>query len=62
VKYGSIALGEAAGAILAHSLKISGQYFAKGHVLSTADVAALQSLGVKHVVALRLDPNEMPEN
>ena len=44
MKFGRMPAGEAAGAILAHSVKASGLSFKKGRVLSADDAAALDRL------------------
>jgi len=44
MKFGPVPLGEARGAILAHSLKIGSGRIAKGRVLDEADIAALVAL------------------
>ena len=41
MKFGEIPVGEAAGAILAHSLRFGATAFKKGRVLSASDVEAL---------------------
>jgi molybdenum cofactor cytidylyltransferase len=62
VKYGLVALGEAKGAILAHSLKLGGQSFSKGHVLTDEDIALLAPLAGEKVAVLRLEADDVPEN
>jgi molybdenum cofactor cytidylyltransferase len=60
--FGDIPLGEAEGAILAHSLRVGGAMFKKGRTLSAADVQALQAAGFAHVVAARVEPGELTED
>jgi len=62
VKFGDIAVAEAAGAILAHSLKLSTAVLKKGRVLSLADVALIAAAGLDHIVAARLDPGDIRED
>ncbi|WP_421865741.1 NTP transferase domain-containing protein [Parvibaculum sp.] len=60
--FGDMAPDEAEGAILAHSQKIGGETFKKGRVLSRADIAALKDAGIGHIVAARLEENDVPED
>jgi molybdenum cofactor cytidylyltransferase len=62
VKFGETPIGEAKGAILAHSWRANGVNFAKGRVLSGDDVAKLKAAGVSTVVAARLDPDDVHED
>jgi len=62
VKFGAIPVAEAAGAILAHSLKVGGTTFKKGRVLAPADVAALSNAGYASVTAARLEEDDLDEN
>jgi molybdenum cofactor cytidylyltransferase len=62
MKFGQIPVGEAEGAILAHSVKHASGVFRKGRVLSPADVEALAASGVESVFAARLAPHDVPED
>ncbi|MHA1568046.1 MAG: 4-diphosphocytidyl-2C-methyl-D-erythritol kinase, partial [Alphaproteobacteria bacterium] len=62
MKFGSIPLAEAEGAILAHSQRVGERKLKKGQVLSATHVAALAKAGYTAVVAARLDPSDMGEN
>ncbi len=62
MKFGSTPLGEAAGAILAHSLKLGDRTLKKGRVLDAADLAVLAAAGMVSVVAARLEPGDVAEN
>ncbi len=62
MKFGEIPVGEAAGAILAHSLRFGATAFKKGRVLSAADIEALVAAGVTHIVAARLDAGDLRED
>ena len=55
-------LDEAEGTILAHSVKLEGQAFKKGRVLSADDIAALNSAGHEGVIAARLETDDVPED
>jgi molybdenum cofactor cytidylyltransferase len=60
--FGRCLLSEAEGAILAHSVSHGGGVFKKGRVLSGADVKALQTAGVDHVMAARLEAGDAGED
>ncbi len=62
MRFGEIPVGEAAGAILAHSLRFGATAFKKGRVLSDADIDALNAAGVTEIVAARLDPGDLRED
>jgi len=60
--FGDMTPDEAEGAILAHSQKTGDGTFKKGRVLTRADIAALKEAGVGHIVAARLEPDDVPED
>ena len=62
MRFGVIALDEAEGAILAHSVKHDGLALRKGRRLSAADLAALRASGVERVTAARLEPEDVHED
>lgn len=62
MKFGETPLDEAAGAILAHSLRFGNGSFRKGRVLSADDITTLRAAGFESVIAIRLDPDELGEN
>ncbi len=62
MKFGEIPLDDAAGAILAHSVRRGGLTFKKGRVLSPDDIAALRDAKVDTVVAVRLDADDVAED
>src|SRR5258707_12626727 len=62
MRFGDIPVAEAAGAILAHSLRVGGAVLKKGRVLSVADVALIDAAGLGHIVAARLDPGDIRED
>src|SRR4051794_26115317 len=62
MRFGEIPVGEAAGAILAHSLRFGATALKKGRVLSEADIEALSAAGVSEIVAARLDPGDLRED
>jgi molybdenum cofactor cytidylyltransferase len=62
VKFGETPLGDAAGAILAHSLKAGDRTLKKGRVISADDIEALRKAGMTSVVAARLEDGDVGEN
>jgi molybdenum cofactor cytidylyltransferase len=60
--FGEISINDAEGAILAHSLKVSGKALKKGRVLSAADIEGLAAAGIAHITAARLDPGDIHED
>src|ERR1700736_1218701 len=62
VKFGEVPVGEAEGAILAHSLRLAGIALKKGRVLSAADLEAIAAAGLDHVIVARLDPGDIRED
>ncbi len=62
MKFGPVAVADAEGAILAHSVRHAGGVLKKGTVLTAADVAALTEANVATVVAARLEPSDVHED
>jgi molybdenum cofactor cytidylyltransferase len=62
MKYGTFNLGEAEGAVLAHSIRLPSGRISKGQILSKEDIARLSQEGVASVVAVRLDTGDMLED
>ena len=62
MEFGQIPVADAAGAILAHSVKHGSGLFKKGRTLSRADILILRDSGVAKVFAARLGPDDMPED
>ena len=60
--FGAVAVRDAVGAVLAHTLRAGGRVLKKGRVLSAADVAALADSGHTTVVCARLDPGDLGED
>lgn len=60
--FASLPLAEAKGAILAHSIPLSGRVLCKGSVLSEEAVTALAAAGHASVAAARLEAGEIPED
>jgi len=62
MRFGETPVSEAAGAILAHSLKRDGIVFKKGRILSQDDVQQLLKAGIAQVVAAQLDADDVHED
>lgn len=62
MKFGRLPLDQLDGAILAHGLTLAGRRLKKGHVLTSAEVAALATEGHETVLAARLESGDVPEN
>ena len=62
MRFGEMPVDEAAGAVLAHSLKLGERSLRKGRVLTPEDVAALKVAGRRTVVAARLEADDVDEN
>ena len=62
MKFGRIAVSEAAGAILAHSLTTKQGVIKKGRTLGPDEIARLTAAGHTDVVAARLEPGDVDED
>jgi len=62
MKFGEVPVGEAEGAILAHSLKLGATVLKKGRVLLRADLDAIAAAGLDHIVVARLEPGDLRED
>src|ERR1700742_227571 len=60
MQFGSVAIGKAEGAILAHSVRAA--HLRKGRALSADDVAALKAAGVTDVTVARLEADDVAED
>jgi len=60
--FGELPLDEAAGAILAHSVRHEGGMFKKGRTLTADDIGLLRASGVRAVFAARLGDDDVPED
>ncbi|MBV8914740.1 MAG: molybdopterin-binding/glycosyltransferase family 2 protein [Acetobacteraceae bacterium] len=60
--FGRVAMGEAEGAVLAHTQRLPGRVLKKGSVLDAGAVEALRSAGFASVIAARLEPGDVPED
>ncbi|MCP5088738.1 MAG: NTP transferase domain-containing protein [Rhodobacteraceae bacterium] len=62
MKFGSVALAQAQGAVLAHSLHLPGHRLGKGLVLSGQDIRDIGDAGMTHVVVAQLEAGDLDEN
>ncbi|WP_439577116.1 NTP transferase domain-containing protein [Elioraea sp.] len=60
--FGEEAVEDAAGAILAHSVKAGGRMLKKGRVLTREDALALASAGIARVIVARLETDDVAED
>ncbi|WP_420409644.1 NTP transferase domain-containing protein [Hoeflea sp.] len=62
MRFGSVGVDEAEGALLAHALSVGTLRLKKGHLLGKSDLMLLEQAGVKTVIAARLDPGDASED
>ncbi|HTR14748.1 MAG TPA: molybdopterin-binding protein [Roseiarcus sp.] len=62
MKFGSVPLSEAEGAILAHAVRIDGVALKKGDVVTAERCKALAAAGVSEVMAARLEQGDVGED
>lgn len=62
MEFGAVTVGEAAGAVLAHSVALPGGKLKKGTVLNTDHVAALGAAGIARVTVARMGPGDLGED
>ncbi len=62
MKFGPVVLVEAEGTVLAHSAKLLNGRLAKGHLLSAADLSALEAAGLTEVVVAQLEVGDLLED
>jgi molybdenum cofactor cytidylyltransferase len=62
MKFGVVALDDALGNILGHSVRGTAGTIKKGRVLARADLDALRGAGVTHVTVARLDADDVHED
>ena len=60
--FGTIAVRDAVGAVLAHTLRAGDRVLKKGRVLSDADVVALAANGHTTIVCARIEPGDLAED
>lgn len=62
MKFGSVPLAEAGGAILAHTMTLEGGPIRKGTLLEPAHLERLAAYGLTRVIAARLEPGDLSED
>lgn len=62
MRFGPLAVGDALGAVLAHTTRAGERVLKKGRVLAAADLAALAAAGLAQVVCAVLAPGEIDED
>lgn len=62
MKFGSLPLAEAEGAIAAHSVRLPGGTIKKGTRLTAAEIDRLAAAGLSEVVAARMEPGDVAED
>ncbi len=62
MKFGSLPLDQADGAVLAHSVRFGPKVFKKGRRLSAADIEALRAAGIDQVVVAKLGRSDIAED
>jgi molybdenum cofactor cytidylyltransferase len=62
MRFGEVPVGDAEGAILAHSLKLGTTALKKGRVLSQADIEVIAASGLSDITVARLDPGDVGED
>jgi len=60
--FGDIAIGDAEGAILAHSVRVEGLVLKKGQVLGADQVHQLRAAGVETIIGARLGADDVDED
>lgn len=62
MKFAMTRIGDAAGAILAHSVMAGAAAFKKGRALTAQDIAGLAAAGIGEVMVARLEPGDIGED
>lgn len=62
MRFGTISLDEAEGAVLAHTHRVEGGVLRKGTVLRETEIDALRAAGTHQVVAASLEPGDVNED
>lgn len=62
MRFGTVPVSEAEGAVLAHSLMLGRKKLPKGRVLSASDLAAIAGAGIATIAVARLDPGDVGED
>ena len=62
MRFGPVPLGEAEGALLAHSLSVGSLRLKKGHALTSTDLMLLGQSGITELIVARLEDGDAAEN
>jgi molybdenum cofactor cytidylyltransferase len=62
LKFGSVPVAQALGAIVAHAVRHDGLVLKKGQMVTPEHQAALAAAGVEEIIAARLDPGDVGED
>jgi molybdenum cofactor cytidylyltransferase len=62
MKFGPVAIADAVGAMLAHSVNVGGKRWRKSHRMTREDVETLRLAGVESLVVATLDPDDLDED
>ncbi len=62
MRFGTVPVADAEGAVLAHSLMLGRKKMPKGRILSAADIAAISDAGMATITVARLEPGDVGED
>ena len=62
MKFGAVALAQAGGSVLAHSVVVGGQRLRKAHVLTASDIALFAADGIAEVIVATLESGDVGED
>jgi molybdenum cofactor cytidylyltransferase len=62
VKFGPVAIADAHGCVLAHSVRLPDGTLKKGLLLGEAELQRLAAAGIDHIAAARLEADDVPED
>jgi molybdenum cofactor cytidylyltransferase len=62
VKFGAVPIADAEGGVAVHSIRQGTLVLKKGTVIGRAEIAALQSAGIREIVVARLEPGDVSED
>lgn len=62
MRFGSVPVAEAVGAVAAHSVRAGEAVVRKGSTITAEDAERLQAAGIETVVAVRMEPGDVPED
>lgn len=62
MEFGVVPTDQAAGAILAHSLKVGARKFSKGQILTEGNIADIAAAGICELTVARLGPGDVSED